>query len=288
MQFVNSFFYQVSKLRDKLSYSERKLIDYIANNAKEVISMPIAVLSSKTNVSSATIVSTAKKLGFSGYSELKLSLAAEQSNPLLLQSGDTTFFNSEEQSSNALQQVARANAAALNLMEQHMDYDEIQTVAKVITKSKRIFLFGEGTSDILAMEAYDFLSRLGICCIHQSDWQSKLVLIEQVTKEDVGIFFTQSGVNTNILDLADRFSSKNGFTIGISNFQKTAVSQKVDILLAPFPEPTTIHDNNYTFRIPILCILECLYYAIATQSIEYYKSILVKNYHLRKFWTLFG
>ena len=285
---MNSFFYQVSKLRDKLSYSEGKLIDYIANNPKEVIGMPIAILASKTDVSAATIVSTAKKLGFSGYSQLKISLAAESSNPLLLQSTDSLFSNAENQSANALQLVIRANVAALNLIDQYMDYDEIKMVAKVLANANRVYLFGEGTSDILAMEAYDFLSRLGICCIHQSDWQSKLLQIEQVTKEDVGLFFTQSGVNTNILDLAYRFSDKDGFTIGISNFQKTAVSQKVDILLAPFPEPTTIHDNNYTFRIPILCILESLYYAIATQSSEYYKSILVKNYHLRKFWTLFG
>lgn len=278
-----SFFYQASNLYTKLSFSEKKLVTYISTHRDDVMMMPVAVLAEKTGVSSATVVSTAKKLGFSGYSELKLSLAAEVSIPLI-EWADPGL--TDQDTTDVLEQVVRENINALRQLQSHMSHQALWMAADMLLHANRVFIFGEGTSDALAAEAYDFLIRLGICCIHERDWQSKLVLTGYLKERDVGVLISQSGINKNILDMADRFAQSGVRTIGISNFQRTALSQKVNVMLAALPTISATHDNNYTFRIPVLCILESLHRVIARQSDERYKMVMEENCRLVKMWSM--
>lgn len=61
---MSSCLYQISKLYDSLSYSEKQLVDYIVSHQHESVHLPIAELASRVGVAPSTIVSTTKKLGF--------------------------------------------------------------------------------------------------------------------------------------------------------------------------------------------------------------------------------
>ena len=64
-----------------LSKSERKVAVYIKENPKAIIDLSVAALAEACGVSDPTVVRAYKKLGFSGYEDLKLTLAQATVSP---------------------------------------------------------------------------------------------------------------------------------------------------------------------------------------------------------------
>lgn len=56
----------------------------------------------------------------------------------------------------------------------------------------------------------------------------------------------------------------------------------MDLLLAPFTMLSKTHENHFSFRVPILCIIETLYYIMAEQMGERYQSALDLNHQVVK------
>ncbi len=63
--------------RAKLSNSEKLIVDYIMGKRNNIQSLSIQSISSETFVSPALIVRAAKKLGYSGWVDMKESLLME-------------------------------------------------------------------------------------------------------------------------------------------------------------------------------------------------------------------
>ena len=71
MEFIQRY----NQNKDKLTKSENKLANYIATHTEHVIYDTIKSLGTATNTGDATIVRLCKKLGYSGFSDLKIALA---------------------------------------------------------------------------------------------------------------------------------------------------------------------------------------------------------------------
>ena len=65
----------INKHYDELTKSERKVADYIVSNKDKVIHNTISDLKQLLNVGDATINRLCKKVGFSGFTDLKISIA---------------------------------------------------------------------------------------------------------------------------------------------------------------------------------------------------------------------
>ena len=64
-----------------LSKSEKKVAGFIKENPRAIIDMSVAALGEACGVSDPTVVRAYKKLGFSGYEDLKLTLAQATVSP---------------------------------------------------------------------------------------------------------------------------------------------------------------------------------------------------------------
>ena len=73
MEFIQLY----NQNKDKLTKSENKLANYIAAHTERVIYDTIKSLGKATNTGDATIVRLCKKLGYSGFSDLKIALAQD-------------------------------------------------------------------------------------------------------------------------------------------------------------------------------------------------------------------
>ena len=68
---------KIRLMYSEMSKSEKQIADWISENPGQIISLSIVELAEKCKCSEATIVRFAKRLGLSGYQELKISLASE-------------------------------------------------------------------------------------------------------------------------------------------------------------------------------------------------------------------
>ena len=264
---------------NRLSYSEKIFADYVLANKCKVVYMSIKELADTMGIASSTIIAATKKLGYSGLKEFKISLASEPTN-----STDHMVVPSSQmqQGPNIFKEVVYSNISALEETFNTLSYSLIEQAASLLLSAGTIHIYGIGTSAILAREAYDFLFRLCLNCILYDDPYYQQISIATQKENDVSLIITQSGVNRNILIIAEKIHNSSHKVIGISNYRGTPFSKYCDVLLAALPSISNIHDNHFSFRIPILCILETLFYTLSQAMGDRYKSALNLNQRISK------
>ena len=176
--------------------------------------------------------------------------------------------------------VPPLNTTILNESLQNLSDIKFKEAASMLLQSDHIYIFGVGTSGVLAREAYDFLYRLGFQSTFHEDLHYQRLSANRVTSDSTALLISQSGVNKDIISLAEVLYNSPCKTIGVSNYTGTPFCKYTDLMLAPLTEPSNIHDNNFSFRIPILCILETLYYAIMEQLGGKKNPVLNQNHQL--------
>ncbi len=275
---MKSVLTQISNCYSQLSYSERLFAEYVLSNQNQMIHMPIAQVSSNLGIAASTILAGIRKLGFEGYREFKIALASECLNPIHTWNSPNALPEAEQ--SDIYQKVVLSNIAALRESLDNMEYARIRDAASLLLKAGHIYLFGVGTSSVLAREAYDFLFRLGLSAWFQEDRHYQLLVPARMQRNDIALLISQTGVNKDIIKIAELLKNHDCQTIGISNYMGTPFGKHMDLLLAPLAVASRTHDNNFSFRIPILCIIEALYYEISAQMGDCYHSILKQNKQL--------
>lgn len=281
---------RISNQYASLSYSEALFADYVLAHRDQIIHMAIAEVSENVGIASSTIIAAVKKLGYTGFREFKLALASELLNP----AGAWKHISGskEPEGTNTYRQVVLSNIAALKESLENMEYSLIEDAASLLLNAGHICIFGVGTSGVLAREAHDFFFRLGLNSTFSEDLHYQLLAAARLKEGDVALLISQTGINKDIINIAEKIRQnaspvhsagspvRNGTgrtIIGISNYMGTPFAKYTDLLLAPLTMLSTTHDNNFSFRIPILCIIETLYYTISEQMGEKYQSALKAN-----------
>lgn len=269
---------QISNHYARLSYSERLFADYVLAHREQIIHMPIAGLSANIGIASSTIIAAIKKLGFEGYREFKIALASEQLNPV--GAWNPVPEKTEPAECNTYEKVVSSNIAALEESLNTMEYSRLQEAAAVLLNADHIYIFGVGTSGVLAREAHDFFFRLGLSSSFHEDLHYQLLATARLKERDIALLISQTGVNKDIINIAEKLKEGGHRAIGISNYMGTPFAKYMDLLLAPLTMLSTTHDNHFSFRVPILCIIETLYYIMSEQMGEQYQSVLSENHQL--------
>ncbi|MFW6381292.1 MAG: MurR/RpiR family transcriptional regulator, partial [Bacillota bacterium] len=68
---------QINSAYSALTPAEKKIADYVLENARKVIYLSVSELAEKTEVGDSTIIRFCRSIGLKGYQEFKLMLAQE-------------------------------------------------------------------------------------------------------------------------------------------------------------------------------------------------------------------
>lgn len=151
------------KRKDIFTKAEMNIVDYILNNAQEVIKLNINELSQKTYSSTASIVRVCKKTGVLGFSEFKLKLASEVNSFSIVDKRldpDMPFTDTNDRK-RIIQDVLNLQYQALTDTYRSLDIDSIWKAAQIIDQHDIIYLYGRGES-LLPLKSFGAdLNRIG-------------------------------------------------------------------------------------------------------------------------------
>ena len=271
---MNSSLKMIYERYDSFSYSEKLLANYITADIERILHLTIRDLAQACRVSPTTVFNFIKKLGCYGYSEFKISLASEITNK-----AHTPIRNKPFQTHNELySEIVRTNATLLYDSIANFNSAEFENAVNAISKADRIIFLGLGASNILAYEAYNLFIRIGINCVYVSDYLLQMITTSFYTKKDIAVVISQSGINKDIFEVVEILKKQEVPIVGINSFTKTPFSKMVDIPLSSFIDnPETENSERFTYRFPILCMIEALYYAVMIQKGDPAKQAVVKT-----------
>lgn len=247
-------------LRDSMTSSEQRVIDYIMRNPHEVIYASVAELAKHCKVSEPTVIRACKRTGLSGYQELKITLAKEIVNPLQTISENLQPGDGEDV---VAAKIFKSIINTLNFTFDTLNLPDLDRAAQALLNARRIAIMGVGNSSAIALDLQHKLMRLGFSATAYSDPHMASIAISYQDSRDVLFCISHSGSSKEVVDIAIHAKTRDVQIISITNIGISPLSKVSDINLHTASNETKYRIVGFESRIAQLAIIDTLYAIIS-------------------------
>ncbi|MBP3372184.1 MAG: MurR/RpiR family transcriptional regulator [Clostridia bacterium] len=250
-------------MRENLSRAERQLVDYILENPQKVITLSVAGLADASGVSDATVVRACRKLGMSGYQDLKVTLAQDIVTPLQSIHEEIT---ADDDARAITAKVFNSTLNALQYTHETLRPETIEDAAEALMAAKRVAIIALGNSHAIAIDLQHKLMRLGILATCYTDSHLMTIAAAGMGEGDVVFAISHSGSSRDVVDAAKLASMRGAKVISLTNIGRSPLSKIADICLYTASKETLYRIVSLSSRIVQMAIIDAIYTIIAIRS----------------------
>ncbi|MBN8261890.1 MAG: MurR/RpiR family transcriptional regulator [Xanthomonadales bacterium] len=194
--------------RDRMSAIERRIADYILENAQLLRDYSSQQLANALGISQSSVVKFCQKLGFKGYPDLKLSIneAVVRADSAPAAAGDA--------------QAAEAPALRYGLWARKSEAEEatrlinpadvLDAVARALGTAGTVYAFGAGDDALPARGFAQQLGLLGLRALDEADPAHMAGRLGAATPGDVLLLFSEHGIQPALGQLQRQFRARGG------------------------------------------------------------------------------
>jgi len=241
-----NFNQRVLQRYEKLSDSEKFLVNYIEKNIKAMTNISIVKLSELSNVSTSTIVRCMKKLDYKGFTDFKFKITLENT-----ESGKDDLLNFE----NIDKQIEIAILKNKEEVEKTLSYVSpviIEDALEAINYSKKITIFARGFSEMIAGEMTTKLQLLDKHCETHGDPNIIRLKSKYFSNDDLVIFISLSGNTNELVEAAKLCNENNIKTILLTTNKNGDLYKLTDIILLGYKsEQSYFPEYEVKSRLPL-------------------------------------
>ncbi|MGA4519093.1 MurR/RpiR family transcriptional regulator [Solibacillus silvestris] len=256
-----------------LKPAERNVALYILNHLEDVIRMPIAVLAEKAKTSEATIVRMCRALNFSGFKDLKLSIATAPT--LEIQNNHNFELEKDSTILQMIQTIEMHNIDAIQRTLMINGERELEKIIHQINNARKIIFIGIGASAIVAQDFEHKLKRINKNCETIFDSHGQLIAAAHATREDVVFAISYSGETKEVINALTVAKENQATIITMTQNKRNTIQSFADSALYVVSNEADIRSSATASRIAQLTLIDILYTGIAT--LNYDKSIVALN-----------
>ena len=221
----------IRSARDEMSANEKKLADFVLENASLVRDYSSQQIAAAVGVSQSSVVKFSQKLGYKGFTDLKLaiheSVVKQESNVSLLHGGGASPGGEVS----LKDKLFRAKSEAISGASDLNDDSSLSAAAQAIAASSRVQLVGSGSAYIVARDTACKMLSFGKPVIAEADAEMQLSGVATLERNDCLIVISGHGQSPHLVQLA-RQAKKAGVTIiSLTNQSANPVSALADIRL---------------------------------------------------------
>lgn len=239
----------------ELSSTEKRIAQFILDDADAVTALPIAELARQAQVSQASITRFAKMLGCRDVRDLKVKLAQS------LAVGQR--FIHEEPDLEGIQGIYETIINVLTINRRTIDEPALAKAVEWLSDARQILAIGMGGgSTICAAEVQHRLFRLGLPVTVQSDGLLVRMMAAAVARQDVVVALSLGGYTQEVVESA-AIARQYGAKVVAITPAGTPLAAQADVLLA-----LVVRENDYiykpsTSRYAMLAMVDVLATALA-------------------------
>ena len=262
---------KLQSYNDSASVIEKQIIKFLLDNMSDISNYSIHTLSKNVYASPASIVRFSKKLGYTGFKDLKNNLIAESAvkdYTLVEQSKEVSRYDS---SSDIIDKLKNKYILAIEETKQIIDTKTLEIVISLFKNAQQIYLFGIGSSFLIAKDFQQKMLRLGKSCHIIEDYHMQFLQSKNVTSKDIAFVFSYSGQTEEIYTCCENIKKNNATLVSITKFSNSKISKISDYCLYTTNSEPIIRTGAFSSRISQLYIVDVIYMYYVTK--EYEKSL---------------
>ena len=217
--------------RDQMSAIERRIADFVLENAQLLRDYSSQQLANAIGISQSSVVKFCQKLGFKGYPDLKYSISEAL---VRADNGDgpaTAGTLEADRKSTLASSLWRRKSEAEEATRLINPPDAIDAVANAIGSAGKVFIIGQGEDDIHARAFALKLSLLGILTVHNFDTAHMTASMSAAGAGDVLLVFSEHGKQPALCQICRYFREQRGRVITVTRHTSNALRAHADIAL---------------------------------------------------------
>ena len=249
-----------SSLQNK-SGAAARIGQMVLKSPLRVRNLSIEALGQICGSSAATVYRFCRTLGYEGYREFQLDLAASMAS-----TNGVTLEEFVEGASpkSILHGVFEYNRQGLSDTEKMLSEVDLTQVARLIYRSRKVILLGLGSSALVARRGEEVLMSLGLTAIAITDPYTQIFATENVGPKDVAIGISHTGHTRQIVEAIQAARRRGARTVAITNYPRSALAEASDFRLLTAFREHRINAAVSSSIIPQLCIIASIHFILGS------------------------
>lgn len=241
--------------RDQMSAIERRIADFLLDNAHLLRDYSSQQLASALGISQSSVVKFSQKLGFKGYPDLKYSIGEELAR-------SDSDGDAPEGHGNGADTVAdalwRAKSAAQEETALVSPVAQVNAAAALLSGAARVLVHGRGEDGLHATIFTARLAQLGIAAVSHSDATLALPALSALGAGDVLVVLSEHGGHAETLGLVRTARTNGARAITVTRRSANPLRACADIALLVSAHDAEPHVEAMAFRSAMQHLLDAL------------------------------
>jgi RpiR family carbohydrate utilization transcriptional regulator len=264
------FLLYVKSLYPSLSQAESKVSDFLTSSLKLIPDMTVTELADASKVSEASIVRFARKLGFSGYYQMKIEIIRN------LSLGEIDKISESEPQDVTSTKEKALEIALANIENTYhaLDTRELEQSLDLLSRAEGIYFFAAGNTLNVALDASYKLGKLGLRTFCATVPERAILQARNMSAGDVAFGISHSG-GSKMVNLALKIAKNKGIpAIALSNYSKSPIAKWCDHVLLTSTYHTLFPQVPTLTRLAESAVIDLIFYLLLLrQSKSGYESI---------------
>jgi DNA-binding MurR/RpiR family transcriptional regulator len=235
----------------------QRVAEHVLRDPAGAARATIIELAERSGTSPATVTRFCRALGFGGYAEVRLGIAAETGRAAR-SAGWGVDLDREIRPSDpldqVLQQIMAADTRAMHDTSVLLDLRSIEKAAQAISSARRVDIYGAGGSALVGAELRVCLHRIGI---------DGLASAATLDVSDVAVGVSHTGQTRETVEILAEAGSHGATTLALTSFPGSPLAEIADVVLLTSVHPTPFRPDALSARHSQLVVLDLLYIAVA-------------------------
>ncbi|MDA7761429.1 MurR/RpiR family transcriptional regulator [Aquiluna sp.] len=274
-------FTTISQVRPAMRPAQKKVADFVLKNPEKAASSTISELSKAVGISTASVVRFCEDIEFSSFTAFRLavSVASEQRRVAReIFAIDRDEIDPNDSMHEVVAKTVFHEVDAIQQTGSNLDLKTLEKVVGLITKAKRIELFGLGSSSLATQDLRQKLHRIGLFAFDSPDNHQAITSSALMNPGDVGIVFSHSGVTPETLEVLQIMKRSGAKTVAVTNFPESVISRNADFRLTTVAKETRYRSGAMSSRIAQLALVDFLFVRIMQLRLESAELLLQRTY----------
>lgn len=252
--------------RDQMSAIERRIADFLLENAHLLRDYSSQQLANALGISQSSVVKFSQKLGFKGYPDLKYSVGQAVAR------GD----GGEENSAGEPRRDDPHAAVAENLWHLKAQAEaetrlinppeRIDAIAHAIQQAGKVFIIGLGEDGIPARAFATRLSMLGVLTVHYVDAILMQAGVSTAAPGDVLLVFSEHGRQPSLCQISRLFRERVGKVVSVTRHTPNPLRAHADAALVVSAHDERRHIEPLLYQSALQHLLDLIFVLLCDAS----------------------
>jgi len=246
------------KYKEDLSMAEKAVLDYLIENKSVLRNFNVEKIAEAAYTSPASVVRMCKKLGYHGFKDFKIDFIlanAKVEIPEISEYKDVILTKSFNFGRSVIENDIRILEETLKLH----DADALHKAAEIIMGSRKILIFGKGSSYLVCKDLEMKLRRINKFVLAQAESHEQLIDASFINQNDVIIFVSNSGTTKEIVSAALLAKENKAKIVSIVKLGTSLLSELSDVNLYTSSLEGEFRSAAMTSRISQLAVVDALF-----------------------------